>query len=967
MKRKHLLFLASFVVLFACTVFLIPDQENIYQPRKSFASAESYNDAAEYYRMMRANPETGELDAQVYYTIEERARALNASKNGAALDLTWDEVGPDNIGGRTRAILIVSDDLMFAGGVSGGLFKSENSANTWERVPGFNINYSISTMAVLGNGHIYIGTGNTHETTAGAEGFGLSGGFGGGLFFSTDNGVTWKYAKDGDNDIKPSGVDPDVDYAYIDKIVADPSDDKKLWVGYNNALKPYNEDSGFGAVPNGLPATRCEDVDISAEGSVIVASVSDGLFGESKGYISNDGGANFTLISDDAVEGKLPGGLTRVEFAISQDDENYVYAAVVVDTVNEFGFDINKFDGVYSSIDKGNTWDQIWTVSPSVDPDPNGQARYDLAISVVPGNKESVRVGALTIWSAGNNEIPAQRSFAFQAFFLPGATPDPLGVHADVHVFEWADDGTLFIGTDGGIARSGDGGNSFIDANRYYNVTQFYAVGYSADDKVVGGSQDNGTQYITKDRTTPQESYKVGFGDGFDCEISGLDPDGNVMFTSTQFNTVFRSRNAGLQNFFVFDPINFVIGPFHSQIRFWETNSDFNNPNTVKFVNSTDDVLLKDDTIKYSSRSIDYPLFHTLEEDLAVDDSLFLIDPVSSLLAVGYGNVPFFNNTFFQNGVWVTRDALAFNVDVTWAQVVGTMSGFVTAQEWSKTDGDYLFVGTSTGRILRISGFADAYTIDEMSIDSIEYELVVDTIYTSPDGAPILDISIDPNNDDHLIAAKGGFGGNDLVIETNDATSAASFNNIWNDDDLAGLPGYTCLIDASDPNVILVGTEFGIYSTSDGGGSWGFEGGDPMGSFPIFDIRQQWRSPDLVENAGFVYVGSHGRGAFKSSSLQKNGIDDVPEPETNELVADLLIAPNPMSSYGRLQFNSDIEGVVNMDIYSIAGQKVKSLQFVMNLGSNFYQFDVNNLEHGTYIIQLNKDNKVTTKKFVIIR
>ena len=74
-----------------------------------------------------------------------------------------------------------------------------------------------------------------------------------------------------------------------------------------------------------------------------------------------------------------------------------------------------------------------------------------------------------------------------------------------------------------------------------------------------------------------------------------------------------------------------------------------------------------------------------------------------------------------------------------------------------------------------------------------------------------------------------------------------------------------------------------------------------------------------------------------------------------------------MTNYGRLEFESDIDGMINMDIYSIAGQRVKSLQFVMNKGANNYRFDVSDLNHGTYIIQLNKDNKVTTKKFVIIR
>ena len=32
--------------------------------------------------------------------------------------------------------------------------------------------------------------------------------------------------------------------------------------------------------------------------------------------------------------------------------------------------------------------------------------------------------------------------------------------------------------------------------NRGYGVTQFYTVDYSKDGKVIGGSQDNGTQYI---------------------------------------------------------------------------------------------------------------------------------------------------------------------------------------------------------------------------------------------------------------------------------------------------------------------------------------------------------------------------------------------------------------------------------------------------------------------------------------
>jgi len=74
-----------------------------------------------------------------------------------------------------------------------------------------------------------------------------------------------------------------------------------------------------------------------------------------------------------------------------------------------------------------------------------------------------------------------------------------------------------------------------------------------------------------------------------------------------------------------------------------------------------------------------------------------------------------------------------------------------------------------------------------------------------------------------------------------------------------------------------------------------------------------------------------------------------------------------MSEYGWLNFEASEKAQVNMDIYGINGQKVKSLNFTMNEGSNHYRFDVGDLGDGSYIIQLKKDDKISTKKFVIIR
>ena len=72
-------------------------------------------------------------------------------------------MGPDNVGGRTRAILIDKDNsnLIYAGGVSGGLWKSNNAGLTWNIIPGTDqLEFSgVVSTCQTSNGDIYFGTG----------------------------------------------------------------------------------------------------------------------------------------------------------------------------------------------------------------------------------------------------------------------------------------------------------------------------------------------------------------------------------------------------------------------------------------------------------------------------------------------------------------------------------------------------------------------------------------------------------------------------------------------------------------------------------------------------------------------------------------------------------------------------------------------------------------------------------------
>ncbi len=134
----------------------------------------------------------------------------------------WVEMGPDNIGGRVRAICVDPNNSqkLWAGSVTGGLFRSVDGANTWQRIPAFSHNLAISSIAILGNGHLYVATGCSWESLGGSGG---SGAVGDGLFMSADDGASFTHVLDA------SGPwDSGEEWAVINRIKADPTNPSRL-------------------------------------------------------------------------------------------------------------------------------------------------------------------------------------------------------------------------------------------------------------------------------------------------------------------------------------------------------------------------------------------------------------------------------------------------------------------------------------------------------------------------------------------------------------------------------------------------------------------------------------------------------------------------------------------------------------------------------------------------------------------
>src|ERR1017187_784467 len=82
-----------------------------------------------------ANPSTGIVDTAAVYAAYKQADMQYANKSGIGANLKWTEMGPDNIGGRCRAIIIDKDsnNVMYAGGVTGGGFKSNAGGSSWKK------------------------------------------------------------------------------------------------------------------------------------------------------------------------------------------------------------------------------------------------------------------------------------------------------------------------------------------------------------------------------------------------------------------------------------------------------------------------------------------------------------------------------------------------------------------------------------------------------------------------------------------------------------------------------------------------------------------------------------------------------------------------------------------------------------------------------------------------------------------
>ena len=237
-----------------------------------------------------------------------KGAATTSAAPGATLS-GWTNLGPANQGGRTRALLIDpgSPNTMFAGGVAGGVWKSTDAGVSWSTTTDLAMtNLAVVTLAFQpGNtATIYAGTG---------EGVGNGDAVrGAGIFKSLDGGVTWAQL--------PSTAT--TDFHYTMKVMVSPRSVNRLYAATRTGLwRSTNAGASWTNVV-ATPSTGCTDMAMQEKRAI-------GFVFVSCGRTSGQGTVWRLLDSDTATASAVMSlaGQGRSSIAVAPSNESIVYVA----------------------------------------------------------------------------------------------------------------------------------------------------------------------------------------------------------------------------------------------------------------------------------------------------------------------------------------------------------------------------------------------------------------------------------------------------------------------------------------------------------------------------------------------------------------------------------------------------------------------------------------------------------------
>ncbi len=805
--------------------------------RKSFGAPPNAYFEREFYLNMNPNLgyPTPEKISELQYQLKENN--LQGKFPGEDDASKWTERGPNNVGGRTRAVLFDPNDSsnkrVFAGGVSGGLWLNEDITDeneAWSLVDDVPTNMSVSCITVDPNNSniLYLGTGELY--TSGAV-------TGDGVYKSTDGGNSWTNIFGGPTGATQVGTSQMIipgRYFVQDILAWDDNGETKIYaaigasyfgegsffqngqsfpafLGGNDEYGVYHsDDSGSSWEKTAIPLNANDrehqpnDFEVGPDNSIWMSTTSN-YFGDLGGTIfkSTDGVA-FEQIATFA-------NFRRTEIEISAQDPNKIMLLasrnsrpVVVSTENAFESSLEL--PLPNDVDNGIPADDFT----------RGQSFYDLVIEMDPNNDDIVYLGGIDLFRSSNGGQSYEQISKWSNNNNLSNLPVSF-VHADQHAitFRPGNSNEAIIGNDGGIFYATDLENASTEDNTEvrnlnYNVTQFYHGGIAPNttsEYFVGGTQDNGSPYFFEPNPNgPDSSVDISGGDG---AYSFVDQVGeNYLIVNYVYNNAVQLYDFVAQGWRTINQDN-------------NSDGDFINPQGL---DSNRDVLYSNGT----------------------NGGVFRIFRYSGLTSIPQGGSA--TKTQLTNGL-LTASPTAL-----------TVSPFTTTS--SK-----LLVGTEDGRLLKIDNADTNPAWSEIgpseffgSISDIEFGTQESQIYVTFHNYGVISVWYSSDGGTSWVSKEG---------------------------DLPDLPVKTILPNPGNAEEVMIGTSLGIWKTAD----WSSEAPSwtrsQNGMKNVKVTNLELRKADLT-----VMATTYGRGIFtgtiENDPLGDNDGDGVLNKDDN-----CIEVPNP--------------------------------------------------------------------------
>ena len=788
--------------------------------------------------------------------------ALTQSIDQTVIDgLRWRQVGPANMQGRIADVEGIAwpSRTFFVAAAAGGVWKTTNNGVTFR--PVFD-NYGVASLGDLAiapsdTNTIYLGTGEPNSRNSISPG--------GGVFKSTDGGLTWTFMG-----LKET--------EHVGRIIVHPTNPNVAWVAALGAAWRTNRERGLYKTTDGgrtwtnkkfiNDSTGFVDVDISPrDPNVLFAASYQRLRGPyflrsggngSALWKSTDGGETWSDVKGGGFPETMKG---RIEVAIAPSNADIMYAMVEADTNPNprpatRGAAQERKSGLFRSADGGATWER--TAPDNVRP------FYYSQVRVHPTNPDRVWFSSTPVRVSDQGGRNARNA--------------TIGLHVDHHA-QWIDPKDPqrhIMGNDGGIGISNDDGGSYIFPNtfalgQFYNVSFDMAVPY----RVCGGLQDNGSWCGPSRRRQGGINnamwFNAGGGDGFVTQQDATDP--NVMYSTSQ------GGNMGRYDLATGQRIAFIKPNYRTKYMRWEDSimvvrGDTAVAETPALRRTLADLRAKQkadsagDVLRWNwntpfhlsphNQSVVYMGANRVMKSLKRGDEMYAISPDLSYADTMKVRVS-------------TRTTGGITIDATGAETYGT----ITSLNESPIRPGYLYAGTDDGRLWMTTNDGGAWSELTSRVQGVPANTYVSRIEPSHFDINTFYVTYDNHR-------RGDF--TPYAFVTNDG--GASFRSIAGGLPRGG-PDFVHVIREDDKNrdLLFIGTDVGAYVSLDRGANWQkFMTGLP--NVPVHDLKVHPRESELI-------AGTHGRAIWI--------VDIAPLQQMTSTVAAMsayLFAPKVAFQYG---------------------------------------------------------------------